>query len=241
MSKGQRSVRFKWFVTLLGVLLLPVLVGLGIWQLDRAEQKKLLIQQREAQVGYLSQLPPTLIASGTGVRLAGEFDAQRWFLLDNRVREGRVGYEVLVLFYPAEGGEVLLINLGWIAADVDRAILPKVLLPSGPLVLRGHLVQPSDGLQLAADSWALSWPKRIQQIDIPRLQSHLQQMLYPAVLQVAEPLIPELKVGWSVVNMPPEKHLGYALQWFALAFVLAIGMVWLGWQEFHQARRQEVL
>ena len=66
-------------------------------------------------------------------------------------------------------------------------------------------------------------------------------MLYPAVLQVAEPLIPELKVGWSVVNMPPEKHLGYALQWFALAFVLAIGMVWLGWQEFHQARRQEVL
>jgi cytochrome oxidase assembly protein ShyY1 len=40
---------------------------------------------------------------------------------------------------------------------------------------------------------------------------------------------------YSAVNMPPEKHTGYAVQWFGMA---AIIVLLFGWRLWHQYRSQ---
>jgi cytochrome oxidase assembly protein ShyY1 len=235
MSKRQPRSTIKWIIALVAFLLLPVLVGLGKWQLERAEQKTELLQQWQQQTVYLAGLPGLPVSMGTRVQLSGELDDKRWFLLDNRVRDGEVGYEVLALFQPVGESLQLLVNLGWVKADVDRSVLPEVSLPAGKIDIQGRLINPKNALQLAQDHWITGWPKRVQGIDIARIKAHINRAMYPALLRVSEPIVPELKTGWRIVNMPPEKHLGYAFQWFALAFVLATGMGWLGWQGARKA------
>ncbi|MNN94970.1 hypothetical protein D3C81_2137010 [compost metagenome] len=41
---------------------------------------------------------------------------------------------------------------------------------------------------------------------------------------------------WPLVSMGPEKHLGYAVQWFALAATLLGLFVWFGVQQAREVR-----
>jgi cytochrome oxidase assembly protein ShyY1 len=52
------------------------------------------------------------------------------------------------------------------------------------------------------------------------LERRLGRALFPDVVRLESS--PGLDTGWIVVNLTPEQHLGYAVQWFALATALAI-------------------
>lgn len=225
MSKVQSVKGIKLFIAAFALLLIPVLIGLGFWQLERAEEKALILQSWQ-QSEPLLQLPTEPVA-GTRIRLNGTLDTRHLFLLDNKIREGRVGYEVIAGFYPQHGSTGILVNLGWVVGNLDRAILPEVKLPTDSVEMIGNLVEGSKGLLLGVDNWQKTWPVRVQQLDLKRAEETLGGALYPAVLRVAEPLTVELVTGWQVVNMPPAKHQAYALQWFGLALVLITGISWL--------------
>ena len=103
MSQSSKSLtlNFNWKVTAFGLLLLPLLLRLGFWQLDRAEQKL----QLQAEINKQKNLPQLMDVSSSlkpekiknrDVVLTGEFEQQRYWLLDNRVWQGKVGYEVIV-------------------------------------------------------------------------------------------------------------------------------------------------
>jgi surfeit locus 1 family protein len=81
--------------------LLPCLLWLGVWQLHRADEKRALQMQFDAQRNAepidAAQLSAEPVAY-TRAQLRGEFDNAHSFLLDNRVLHGRVGYEVLTPF-----------------------------------------------------------------------------------------------------------------------------------------------
>jgi len=53
---SSKTLRFtiNWKVTTFSILLMPILVSLGIWQLERAEQKQTILEQWETQ----QALPP---------------------------------------------------------------------------------------------------------------------------------------------------------------------------------------
>ena len=46
--------------------------------------------------------------------------------------------------------------------------------------------------------------------------------LAPGILKLDEASPGAFRTGWQAVNMMPERHTGYALQWFGLALALAI-------------------
>ncbi len=80
--------------TLVVLLLLPLLVSLGFWQLHRSEQKRLLLdsyaQRRTAEpLSRSEERRPD--PAFRRVRLRGQFDAEHSYLLDNRMRNGRIG------------------------------------------------------------------------------------------------------------------------------------------------------
>ena len=231
MSEGQTGKRIKISLWMLLVPFLFLFAGLGVWQLNRAEEKRDVLTAWGEPTETISELRLESLKQFSSVRLEGVFDAESVFLLDNRTRQGKVGYEVLALFYPNGSEAGVLINLGWTLADSDRNRLPHIELPMHTVTLMGRLFEITPMFTLGEDVWRLDWPKRIQQIDVPRIERLAGVPVHDWQVRLDEPLIVGLRTEWQVTAMPPEKHIAYAIQWFALAAVLVVWMGWYyGWQ-----------
>ncbi|MBC6429147.1 MAG: SURF1 family protein [Cellvibrionales bacterium] len=221
------AVRFAWqphwrFIALLAAML-PLTFAAGFWQLDRAEQKRDMIAA-QAHAIRLPAIPLDSLAAPENYRRV--WVEGRWtdalFLLDNRTRAGRVGYEVLGILRAANLPPVL-VNRGWVAAGADRAALPTIQMPAGPQRIAGQLYRsPSKPLVLAPQTWADSWPERLQAIDFALLEARLGERLYPAVLRM-EPTAPgAYQATWPLPRARPAMHTGYAVQWFAIGATLLV-------------------
>ena len=71
-------------------------------------------------------------------------------LLDDRIHDGAAGYEVLTALELADGRNVL-VNRGWIRADVDRRVLPDVSVDGDEREVSGRLERlPRPGLRLGS-------------------------------------------------------------------------------------------
>jgi cytochrome oxidase assembly protein ShyY1 len=217
-------------MTLLVAALLPVLVMLGFWQLDRAADKR---RCHDRYVERLSLPPQEFPADLAGadflrVRLDGGYRAEEQYLVDNRVRDGRPGYWVVTRFL-ADDGRVYLVNRGWVAAPARRDELPRVPAPAGRLRLMG-VVWPDTGLPplLAPDPWPASWPKRVQRLDVARMAGEGEAVVAAEVrLEPGQPGV--LAAAPLAVDFAPQRHQGYAVQWFGLAVVLAVGYLVFGY------------
>ncbi|KUJ83059.1 SURF1 family protein [Microbulbifer flavimaris] len=221
----------NWPVTFLSAGLLPLLLALGFWQLDRAEEKARILATIDGRLGAQPRSPATLdeLRAYTPVRLMGFFTGEL-FYLDNRTRDGKVGYEVLQVFVT--GGERWLVNRGWVAAEPGRQTLPVVSWPLAAKWITGFLY-PADNdgtsspMAMEFDSGPGVEPERLQ-----RIQAVGQDLLgsleldQPAwTIRLSADSDTALNTGWEFVNNSPAKHTGYAVQWFAMAAALCI--LWL--------------
>ncbi|MEQ8858226.1 MAG: SURF1 family protein [Pseudomonadales bacterium] len=217
-------------MTLFVVGMLPVLVGLGFWQLERAAEKHAYQARYFDRVGMLPRVPPQ--ANGTDsaflrVRLLGHYESGRHYLVDNRPRDGRPGYWVVSLFAGSDGRRYL-VNRGWLAAPPSRDELPDVPTPTGAVTLVG-VIWPDTGLTplLAEDPWTRDWPRRVQRLDVQRMARQGEGAVAMEIrLEPGEPgVFAAVPVDAAFL---PERHEGYAAQWFALAGVLVVGFVIFG-------------
>ncbi|MDH3644203.1 MAG: SURF1 family protein, partial [Gammaproteobacteria bacterium] len=121
-------------------LALPVVVSLGVWQFDRAAGKRDSEQTFIERMSARPVTPPAQLddVDFLRVRLVGEFEAGRYFLVDNQVSGGRLGYWVIASF-RSPGGQRWLVNRGWIAAPLERDTLPEVGQPLGRIEIVGAL------------------------------------------------------------------------------------------------------
>ncbi|MCC5812303.1 MAG: SURF1 family protein [Ectothiorhodospiraceae bacterium] len=218
--------------TLATVLLFPVLLSLGFWQLDRAEQKEGILAAYDAmeQAPALDLNRDTVDADEHWYRRAvahGEFDDRRQFLLDNQTHQRTVGYHVLTPMRLEGRDEAVLVDRGWVPLGDSRDRLPPVTVAAQLTELRGHLDQgPPTGIRLGgmADG-EQGWPLRIQYIDYAALESHLGYQLLPVVLRMDSALPGGYVREWRPqhpTGFGPERNRGYAVQWFALAAALLI-------------------
>jgi len=244
---AQIKFSFNWKVTLLGACLFPFLLMLGFWQLDRAAEKQDILdlqqQQRTLPAIAFEQLQPSILpnafetkASKTSremnvsalhyrkVIARGLLDTERYWLLDNKVRSGRVGYEVVVpLLLESNRERSVLVNLGWVE-NADRARLPSITLPKDLVEVSGLLTSPSSNA-VFQNSLSNSWPKRVLHIDTRHAAQSLALKVDSHVLLIDDfdPLA--FTTGWKLVNQTPAKHHGYAVQWFAMAMALVVAML----------------
>ena len=107
MILKKTNIRFPLVATLVTLLAIALLVKLGFWQLERAEQKRQLFSDYEQQLssgdatklGRLAEVSPENDRFRY-VEMNGEFVPQPIFLLDNQIQDGTVGYQVIALFQP---------------------------------------------------------------------------------------------------------------------------------------------
>ena len=208
---------------------------LGQWQLGRAVEKQAML---DAAARVLTTREVRTLASAHDAdRIGqydwaageGEFDRQAPLLLDNQQRNGRVGVRAYRIFLP-NGAGPMLVDLGWLPLPASRE-LPEVPRPQGTLELRGLLTAPpSSGIKLGrglmdtGDGWLLT---RVD-MDAITAETGLPVPLAPRVLRL-DPAIPfgyERDLELLANTLPPDKHRGYAVQWFGLALtVLATALI----------------
>lgn len=233
----SRFHRFRPSVaaTLAAFFLLPLLVGLGFWQLDRAEQKRELLSKLRANAqdaaiavdGGLGQLGDFRFRRAVA---SGRYLQGRQILLDNQIEAQRVGYHV---FTPLElaggGGVVLLVNRGWVSLGSSRTQRPAVPAPAGSVTVHGLLnTPPAVGMRLGRGAVAgADWPQVWTYLDTQAVGQALDRRVLPYVLLLDRDDPGGYVRNWRVSGTPPEKNLGYAFQWFAMAAMLVLLYVWL--------------
>ena len=149
--------------TLLALILFPVFLGLGVWQLQRAETKAAQFElfNTRAQQPVREGLPAAAATRYARIRLTGRFVADKQFLLDNMSHAGQSGYHVLTPFIPAGESRWVLVNRGWLPAAPQRTTLPDLPIAVTERTVAGQLdLLPRPGIELgaAADPPA-AWPR----------------------------------------------------------------------------------
>ena len=227
---GRRVFAPSWTMTAVTVLLLAVFISLGRWQWSRGEQKEALA--RGFAAGAVQAQP--LGARGTAtlpryavVSVTGEWDAARQFLLDNRTRDGRAGYEVLTPLRLADG-RWLLVNRGWLPFEGRRDRLPEVAtgLVPGAVTLRGRLDDlPTAGLASGRAAPALSgaWPRVTSFPQPSELAASLGgRSLEPRVLLLDASAPAGYRRDWRPFVKGPEQNISYAVQWWSFGVLLLV-------------------
>ena len=222
--------RPDWRIWILVLCFLPLLIWLGIWQLGRAEEKTLQRARWETLEAVEWPLPGKAI-EGQPVIIEGRYLPERQWLLDNRTRDGRVGYEVLTLFRPdsdpalvrPESGPALVINRGWIAGPRQRNQLPEVNVTGDRVKLLARVSDwPSPPVVGSVEREA-SWPKRVQALTPEIAVETSRQAVSDVFLRLADSQQPgALQADWAPSRMGVDTHYGYAAQWFGLAIALTV-------------------
>lgn len=233
----RESVKFRhlgWAVAAL--LLAGGFVQLGRWQLDRAAEKTHMI---EAVEKARAAPPVTLPGSVTQaidahtdrnelplpVRVIadGRFKPDQEILLDNQSLDGAAGVRVLTLFQIGDGPQHVLVDRGWLAVN-PATRRPSQLPRASPAahVVRGLLTAlPGVGIRLGEGSIPATTPARplLNFLDQDALDAAFGPALVPGLLRMDADLPDGFERRFSPVSeaMPPERHRGYAVQWFALA------------------------
>lgn len=223
-----------WLPTLLVLALLPGLLWLGFWQLERGQQKRELLARQQAQQGVVltpEQLDGTPEQAYSRVRLEGTFDGEHSFLLDSRTRDGQAGVELLQPFHDRPSGRWVLLNRGWLPWP-DRRTPPAFETPAQPLKLVAWVYVSSGTPLLLGKHMAEGWPRLLDHVEVAELWALLGRDGAADELRL-EPGPAAYRADWPITNMSPQQHLGYAVQWFALAAALLVLFIYFG---IHQAR-----
>ncbi len=223
------------FLCLLALVMLVALCSLGVWQLNRAAEKEAIIISASERMGEdvfdLSELVSEMkMPDGLRYRRAmaeGVFLGEKQFLLDNQVKNGRVGYNVLTPL-KLSGGAIVLVDRGWVPQGISRELKPDVAVDSESAVrIEGTAYIPlGEAYSLGGmDEGELVWPRVIQYLDFEEIGRRLGVSILPLTLRMDPGLPGGYLREWAVVSSGPEKHLAYAFQWFAMAFVLLVLLI----------------
>ena len=220
--------------TVAGVLLTA---RLGLWQLDRAAQKRALQTALEARSAQPELRVADLARSGEQagpqhhrrIRAVGQWVPSQTVFLENRQMQGQPGFLVVTPLQLEGQPEAVLVQRGWAPRDLrDRQIVPAVPTPAGPVEVWARVAPPPSRLFDFAGQ-AASGPIR-QNLDMAALEGELGMPLRPlSLLQIdGSPAAggDGLRRDWPPPAVDVHKHYGYAFQWFALSALMAGLYVW---------------
>lgn len=220
----------------------------GIWQWQRAQFKDRLFAAWAA-LPVQPELPLTDALAQTDretlvkVRVRGRYLPGRNILLDNQTRTGgRIGVSVYSVLQLVEGGQGLLVNRGFAVVPRDRSSFPDPAVPPGEVEVSGILsAPPATGLRLGADRPApdpVRWPLLGTTIEPEALSPLLKVPLLPSVL-LLDPADPHgLERDWQPQTLPPERHRGYAVQWFGLAATVLVVTLLMSIRQIRRSRSE---
>jgi surfeit locus 1 family protein len=222
------TVRPRLVPTLFTIPGVLILLGLGIWQVQRLQWKEGLIAQRDAAVAAAPIAPPQTLAEARAdefhhVTAEGQFANDKELFLAAASEGGGSGYQVLTPLRLADG-RTIFVNRGFIPLELKDRAKREAGEPSGAVRVTGLLrvppaAKPSFFLpdnRPALNLWFwVDLPAMAQAADVPdALPYYIDADATPN------------PGGWpkgGVTRLElPNDHLQYAITWFALAVALVV-------------------
>jgi len=240
MSKLRQPI-----LIVLGLVVCLIMLRLGVWQLDRAEKKNVILKQQQAQAllpaielqDLIKQFESTQQHSKSlrqqrfrSVTARGQYDIDKSIYIDNRVLDGNVGYNVLTPFHLTASDWWVMVDRGWLAVGESRAKLPTFKTQTSSLELAGNLNVAAVAPPLWDSDFSVSDGAVWQYLPLPEYAHQMQLKLLPLVLELspeqpneieAQLIRKPIRIDGSAVAM----HKGYAFQWFTMAIAFLIACI----------------
>jgi surfeit locus 1 family protein len=205
----------------------------GNWQLNRAHEKESFKLAFERGV---ADAPIQL--SGQGVRAeelrwhrvqaTGEYVPRAMILIDNKLRDGVAGYEVIMPLKISGSSMHVLVNRGWVPMT-DRSRLPGVITPDLQQTVTGLAVAPGRFMELGkADLSGPVW----QNLTIERYTDRMKLAVLPVIIQQDGGPDDGLQRSWPAPDFGVEKHYSYAVQWYSLCGLIGFLLVFFHVRNF---------
>ena len=215
------------FFTAAGV---AILLSLGTWQVQRLEWKNDIIERLNEGYDRAASAPPieqsqldawateeAPIGSGS---IVGQLQRDKALLLGPKTEEGRIGYH-LIIPVQLPDKHILLANVGWVS-DLWQDNFEDRLsgLPQESILLSGAIHKPdwsSFASNNSPDNNLWFRPDISEIAKAKELENAYPYMMY---VSHTDPELPDVKPHadrW----LPRNKHLQYALFWYAMALCLA--------------------
>ena len=205
------------------IIIVSTCFYLGLWQMDRADEKL------KIQTDFIKQVSKDYIDTKsvgenplryTKIYSKGIF-VEPYFLLDNIVFNRKAGYFVISPFLL--DNKILLVNRGWVE-NYSRQRFPTISTPIEKTIIKGYVKYPMQLLELSELNITKSEPYVLQNINIPQISKILNRDIYSFILTLDE----NSKYSFQYIAEKNEnkhfKHFMYAGQWFLFTI---IGIIFL--------------
>jgi surfeit locus 1 family protein len=225
MVSGFRPRLVPTLFTVPGLILL---IGLGVWQVQRLHWKEGLIAQRDAAVAAAPVAPPQTVAEARGLEFhhivaQGTFQNDKELFLAASSDEGESGYQVITPLVMTDG-RTMFVNRGFVPLELKNRTKREAGEFSSPQRVAGLMrippaTKPSFFLpDNRPDLNLWFW------VDLPAMARH------DGVAETVPFYIDADKTpnpgGWPKGGITrlelPNDHLQYAITWFSLAIALAV-------------------
>lgn len=233
-AERRRRFRPTLWSTVAAAAALAVLAGLGTWQVQRLHWKEGVIAYREARLA----MPPVSVGGESAVeadlafrraRATGRFLHSIEFLIANRVRGGRAGFEIVTPLRLTSAG-LVLVNRGWIPLDrADpetrrKGQVPGATTVTGVLRIPGKTSRWVPDNEPAKGAWYYADPTAMASA------AGLAGVRDTVLVADETPNPGGYPVGRAARIAIPNRHLEYALTWYGLALVLTVIYVVFHWR-----------
>ncbi|WP_353413512.1 SURF1 family protein [Arenicella sp. 4NH20-0111] len=246
---SQKSPKRAFILPILliaAVLMILCMLRLGVWQLDRAEEKQVLLTQvqkrSQSMPAELAGLEPHLLTTDgktdlrfSPIKAIGEYISEQSILIDNQVVGHQGGYQLVTPFRVAGMKSLVLVSRGWLPSGATRQDLPEFETPEGRVTIQGRLNKPFAQPPLWKEGYPVNEGQVWQYLPIEQYASQIQASVLPLMIELA----PEstgsegLKVQWQSINDEwVAKHKAYAFQWFSMAVAFFIACLILLFRNF---------
>jgi len=228
LSLGGRPFRPRWGWLIVALAAASAFMALGNWQLRRADQRRTLAAAHQAALKAPAVALPVRPIEASAVTLRrvavrGTFVPAQTIYLDNRIRHGRVGYEIVTPLRLSGSTLHVIVMRGWVAGTGSRAKLPQVTTPSSEQRIEGIALaaipqrfEPKDA-QPEGHVW--------QNLSVERYRAATGLAVQPILLEQRSDNGDRLSRDWPLRGSGAEKNESYALQWYSLAALSIV--LWL--------------
>lgn len=225
---------FRMGFFLLCLFFICLFCWLGVWQLHRYHYKETLLLTHQQRLAATPQpFIPLVNASKEidtlqfqSVTVEGHYRNSLTILIQNQFYHDQIGFEVLTPLEIPGQKKLLLIDRGWVKKPTDQ-ILPSIDDVLGGQKITGYIKLMNEYQFILGQniSDVSAKPIIIQKIDMQELGQVMDQQFYPFILRL-NPSQPHGFVrDWIVSTVLPQRHFGYAIQWFLMALVLFIAYI----------------
>lgn len=238
LTIGPLTLRFNWAMAVFVVLTMAGLVRLGIWQLERAQEKielhNDLLEMAKQAPDAIEHIPlagreyDAIQLQNRQVVLTGRYLNEQSIFLIYQTYQEQLGFEVITPLRLTHRDEIVLVSRGWTGAnsyealrdnlpkiDGEQQVLAQIYVPRAAEAERGTGVD-------ALEAGSVTWPLLIRHLNTKEMQALFDSPLFPYVVRLNEKQAGVLVRHWPAVSVDTGRNFSYALQWFAMAIALGV-------------------